>query len=119
LLFMTGCLDSKSVELVEVEGSGVTGSADVREAISKAVSYRVDAFVAVDTLGPGMFAAVHEGSCAQPGKLYARVALVHQRGEGGAAEIVHQGRLAELVGYSIHVYAGEPEHSPRLACGDL
>ena len=119
LLILSACTESTSVTLAEIDGSGVSAVADLHEAITKSFEYRVDAFVSVDEPSPDMRAAVFKGSCAAPGELHAVIQIIHRRGEGGAAEEILRARLAELDGYSIHLYAGQPGASARLACGEL
>lgn len=115
----TGCTADKVVALAEIDGSGTRGVAHVHEAITKAFTIRVDVFVEVDDPQPGMLAALAKGSCADPG-MVVQVLAVHPRGEGGAAEVVlPEGRLSDLDGHSIHVFAGGPEASARLACGEI
>lgn len=119
LAIATGCSESKTIELNPVDGSSVRGTASVHEALSKSFATRVDAFVEIDEPAPGMTAGFVKGSCAAPGQVL-QVLQVHRTGEGGAAEIVlAEGKLSDLGGHSIHVFAGEPEASVRLACGDL
>jgi hypothetical protein len=120
ILLLPGCGASTSVTLEQIEGSGVTGVADFYEAIGKSVSYRVDMFVSVDEPTPQMRAVVRAGTCAAPSETLLVTAMVHRRGEGGAAEVVlNHGRLGDLAGHSVHVHAGEPDDSPRLACGEI
>jgi hypothetical protein len=118
-LALTACGAEQTVTLEPVEGSTTRGSARLHEAITKAFTVRVDAFVEVDAPTPQMRAAVQRGGCASPGEVVQTVG-VHARGVGGAADVVlNEGTLADLAGCSIHVYAGEPETSPRVACGEL
>jgi hypothetical protein len=116
---LAACTAEQTVALEPVAGASTRGSAFLHEAITKSFTVRVDAFVEVDAPAPGMGAAVQRGGCAAPGEVVQRVA-VHERGVGGAADVVlNEGKLADLAGCSIHVYAGEPGASPRLACGEL
>lgn len=114
-----GCGASKTVELTELDGSGTRGSVLVHEAVTKSFTTRVDVFVEVEQPTAEMIAGLVEGTCAAPGPVL-QVLQVHRSGEGGAAEVVlAEGRLSDLAGQSIHVFAGPPEASMRLACGDL
>jgi hypothetical protein len=124
ICMLLGCGASTSVTLEQVDGSGVTGVADLYEAIGKSVSYRVDMFVSVDEPTPPMTtqmrAVIRAGTCAAPGETLPVTAMVHRRGEGGAAEVMlNHGRLGDLSGHSVHIHAGEPDASPRLACGEI
>lgn len=119
LVLLVGCGESKTITLAEVEGSGTRGTVSVHEAVGKSFTTRVDAFVEVDAPAPGMLAGLVKGTCAAPGAVL-QVLQVHPSGEGGAAEVVvPEGKLSDLAGHSIAVFAGEPEASQRLACGDL
>lgn len=119
LLLAVGCTAEQTVTLAPVGPAGISGVATVHEAITKSFYIRVDAFVEVDAPTSEMRAAVLRGRCAQPGVVVQSM-MVHPRGVGGAADVVlAEGSLTDLAGCSIHVFAGEPEASPRLACGDL
>lgn len=116
---LAACTAEQTVALEPVAGASTRGSAFLHEAITKSFTIRVDAFVEVDAPAPGMWGAVQRGGCAAPGEVVQRVG-VHERGVGGAADVVlNEGKLDDLAGCSIHVYAGEPGASPRLACGEL
>lgn len=117
-LTLAACTAERTVALDPIAGSSTRGSALLHEAITKSFSIRVDAFVEVDAPTSEMWAAVQRGGCAAPGEVVARL-MVHERGVGGAADVaLDEGKLVDLAGYSINVYAGEPEVSPRLACGE-
>lgn len=117
-LTLAACTADRTVALEPVEGSSTRGSALLHEAITKSFSIRVDAFVEVDAPTAEMWAALQRGGCAAPGEVVARL-MVHERGVGGAADVVlNEGKLVDLAGHSINLYAGEPEASPRLACGE-
>lgn len=119
LALVTACTAEKTVVLVPEEGSSTRGSVTLHEAITKAFTIRVDAYVEVDVLTPEMRALVRRGGCKTQGEVVESV-WVHESGVGGAADVVlNEGKLGDLAGCSVHVYAGEPDASARLACGEL
>lgn len=119
LALVTACTAEKTVVLEPVEGSSTRGSVRLHEAITKAFTIRVDAYVEVDALTPEMRALVRRGGCKTQGEVVEPV-WVHESGVGGAADVVlSEGKLGDLAGCSVHVYAGEPDASARLACGEL
>lgn len=119
LMPLAACTAERTIPLEPLDGSSTRGSVTVHEAITKAFTIRVDAYVEVDVLTPEMRALVRRGSCKTQGEVVEPV-WVHESGVGGAADVVlNEGRLDDLAGHSFHVYAGEPDASARLACGEL
>lgn len=118
-LLSTACTSDAVVTLLEVDGSGTHGSVLLHEAITKSFSIRVDAFVEVAGDVEGMTAGFAKGSCTSPGPIL-QVLGVHEAGQGGAADVVlAEGRLPDLEGHAIHVFAGSPETGRRIACAEL